>query len=379
MVETIDVRHSTLTSAANVIGGSPKSPVEVDSDAAQDLRSLFNRADTAIDREAGGFFLDSIDDVLVFGYLTPRIGDDVRGKEYFYDVFECPLAVVDGIDVVKLRNQFESRRVERTDAEFKPELAFDRTELAVGPETTTDSWRTVARVWDQFRRDDSSAAAHFEDLAAFAAHVDGAFRAFSYVEPSQSVTSSGFDFHRDSPPEFDPERQGFLLTFVENLAAETEGRPHVDQLPDLATERRRRLESEIDDRLDDLQTRADYRETIRQRWIAHFDEYVADIIDDHIETYVELQRTKLHPGEEFETLDEGLLDGLLTSEPTDKLEARLDRETEDTVDQIRAEASRLADDIEKTIRKRQQQMLKESEVQVRKLESSELYEQVSDE
>jgi len=378
MAETVKIRHSTLSSAANLIRGDPWAPIK-ESDSS-DLNSVFKRADTDIQREAGGFFLDSLGNVLVFGFLTPSTGDDIRRKEYFYDIFECPHKYVDGIDVIALRNRIEQNRVLRADsADFQPELTFNKSALLPDVENRSESWKTVARVWDQYRRGESSAPAQFNDLAVFGAHVDGAFKKVSYVEPNEVTNASKFDFHRSTPPEFNPDRQGYLLKFVKSLAEEADGRPHIDQLPDLAAERQRRLETTIENQIQNLRDRADYRSTLREQWIEYFDEHITELIDDHVDAYIELQQTKLHPTEEFETEDNNLLDELLSSESTEDLEHRLERETEHTIDKIHDETTHMLDALEKTIREQHRQMIKESDLSAQEVQDMEIYNKHPDE
>jgi len=334
----ITFRHTTLTSGCDVIGGTPISPIRRSNDNDRlDLTKLLNKADRNLSREIGGFFFNTIDGVFVVGFLTPRDASDpgVRKSEYFYDVFECrQISVIEEMDLVSLRNGLEKRSVSKPDAEFQSEFDHEVThEWIERPEESPHSLETVARIWDQYRRDDSSQVAKLDELSYFTSVVRGSLTELSFVDTSEEPSELYFSFRNGDPSSFETERQSYLLKFLKTVRPERGGQIQFDDLPSLSTERQRRRESIMEQQVNDLRDEVDYTEAVKEVWDEVFEREIVPLIDEHIEEFGELHRSRLDSSEPTETFN-GMLDGLLGSTEQPSMEARMENVSQDIVNQM---------------------------------------------
>lgn len=380
MAETvITIRHTTLASGVEVIGGTPISPIRRDDPDQPDLTELLNRADRNLSREIGGFFFDTIDEVFVAGFLTPRDASEpgVRESEYFYDIFECQrTSMIESMNLVRLRNGMEEQSVPKPDAEFETRVDHEVTdEWLEDPSESSYSLETVARIWDQYRRDDAARVVTLDELSYFTSVVQGSLTELSFVDTSEEPSELHFSFRNGEPPSFDPEKQSYLLEFLEVIRSERGDRIRFADLPSLATERQRRRDSIIDDRVEGLRDEVDYTEAVRAVWDEVFEQEIVPLIEAHLDEFGELHRSRIDPSEPLGpgTESGGVLGGLLGSDRSPDMEARMEQISDDIVDQMRSATGPLVDEIEAEIDRQVAAMLELSDDRATEFRSSDLY------
>lgn len=388
MAKTVTIVHSTLSAGRNVITGDPLAPVKIDNDtadlktdeAAADLDSLLHNVDSDVNREVGGYFFDSIDDIFITGFLTPRDASEpgVRDGEYFFNVFECEIGFAEKLDLVSIHNYLRSETVSSPDAEFKPQLTVELNESTmVDTETSPHSLETVARIWDQYRRDDTPVIAQLDELSYFKSKVGGSLRELNYID-TDADTVSKFCLRSGDPPSFDEEQQGRLLKLLTKIESTSDEALQFDDLPSIKDEHRYFFEKELERNVERLQEEIEYTDGLHETWSQFFVDEVEPLIEEHVHEFARLHRARVDPSQEVEQLvdDESSLIGRLTggNDHQSPIKVGIDQETDRIVTELQdAISSRLEVEIERYIRDRAKTMLRQSDEEANEFSKSDAY------
>lgn len=380
MAETIDVSHTTLSSGSNVITGEPISPIRIEDDDQKDLQKVLSYADDNMSRSVGGFFFDSIGNTFVAGFLTPRDSSEpgVRPGDYFYNVFECAIRDVKRLDLVSLRNVLKDRCVHAPDNNFSNRFDLPvNISMRAAPDNTCCSLQTIARIWDQLRREDGPARAKLHQVSFFKEKVRNSLSELSYID-TDSVANGHFAIQSGTPPEFDPGRQDRLLEFLQSVEDKRDGILLFTDLPDLETEYTIVFNSELSTQLDTIQEEVDYTTDLASEWEQFFEREVAPRIEEHLEAFRELQEANLDPHEDLESVTDtgsGFLLGLLSNDSDNSpVETRLEDEADLLIEEIRrAVSEQLLDRFEQTVHDQVNEMVTQSEKQAAEFKRSDIY------
>lgn len=388
MAETVTIVHSTLSAGRNVIAGDPLAPVKIDNDtadlktdeAAADLDSLLHNVDSDVNREVGGYFFDSIDDIFITGFLTPRDASEpgVRDGEYFFNVFECDIGFAEKLDLVSIHNYLRSETVSSPDAEFKPQLTVELNESTmVDTETSPHSLETVARIWDQYRRDDTPITAQLDEVSYFKSKIRGSLRKLNYID-TDSDNVSKFHLRSGDSPEFDEGQQGRLLKLLRKIDSNSGKTIQFDDLPSIEEEHRYFFKKELDRNVERLQEEIEYTDGLHENWGQFFVEEVEPLIEEHIREFTRLHRARVDPSQEVEQLvdEESGLIGRLTggNDHQSPIKLGVDQETDRIVTELQdAISSRLEAEIERYIRDRAKTMLRQSDEEANEFSKSDAY------
>lgn len=368
MAETITITHSTLTSGRDVVRGDPMAPVKIHNNKAPDLNGLLHDVDRDVNRNTGGFFFDTIENVFVAGYLTPRDSSEpgVRDKEYFFNVFECDVRDVEKLDLVGLRNYFSQHAVTAPNQDFVIRKKLEYPDSNEGDPTQSPySLETVASIWDQLRRGDGPVVAQLDEVSYFTSKVQGSLRELSYVDSDvENVTQ--FAIMSGESPGFDSERQGHLLEILKRINNGPQYRIKFGELPTIGQEQRIAFENELDENLESLRESLEYSDEVRDNWMDFFENEIDPLLEEHLSVFIKLHRARVDPQEDIEKYVEDkfvltqLYDRLL-SDNQPPIEAGLEKKTDIIVEEIqRAIFEQLEDRIEETVRAQTEAMLNQS-------------------
>lgn len=373
------VNHSTLSAGRDVIAGDPRAPINLDGDTA-DLNDLLHNVDTDVDREIGGYFFDSIDDIFITGFLTPRDISEpgVRPGDYFFNVFECDIGTAEDLDLVWFHNYLRNAMVPSPDAEFKQQLKLELDQSkTIATDASPHSLKTVARIWDQYRRDETPVIAQLDELSYFTSKVQGSLRELNYIDTDEDNVSK-FIIRSGRPPAFDEERQGHLLEILARGDFTLDEAIQFNDLPSIKEEHKYFLEKKLDHNVEHLREEIGYRDELRETWDEFFTDEIEPLIKEHVNKSAELHRAHVHPNEDVDQLidEEPGLIGRLTggNDHQSSIETGIDQETERTIEELQnAISSRLQAQIERVVQNRAKMIIQQSDKFANELSESKDY------
>lgn len=373
MADELKVHHTVYNRGRDRLQGEPLvDDVDV-------MKSLLSDADTDLDRDEGGFFFDTIGDVFVAGFVTPKVN---RDHDILFNVFETDVDVARRYDLVDLRDALRSHCIRHPESSISGTLVdpFDESTRA-SPERYEADGQNVSVItvlWDRLRRGETPVTATLSQVSYFMTKVHGSVGEFDFVAGVES-TASRFDVQEGDLPDVDPEEVRQLYLYLQRLDEE-QADIRFEDLPSLEGQYRRVLEMRMEDELESLREEFGMDGDVRRQFHEFFENEVEPRLNEQLQTFLELQEARLDPDRDLENelSDGSRFDDILLNvrgEETDPVEEELRAETDRLTTAIRiALVQSMLDRIENRLDIRAEEMIGRSSEHVDEFQRSEAYE-----